>query len=432
MDTIFALSSGAPPAAIGVIRISGVDAAEAARRFVAPAGSLPEPRRAVLRRLYDPDTKMLLDEALLLWFRAPHSATGEDLVELHVHGGRAVVDAVQGALARQAGLRHAEPGEFTRRALMAGRMDLTQAEGLGDLLTAQTEAARVAAMGTMRGTVRHAAEAWQAALLALAARVEAVLDHADEDDVEEERELAAVRSGTADLAADMGSRLDNPPVERLQEGVRVILAGPPNSGKSTLLNRMSEQEAAIVSPIAGTTRDRIDVALRRAGKAFVFTDTAGLVDATDDPIERIGIERSKDAIGRADIIVWLGDGPPPDAAAEILKIHSRADEAGRGDAPSDRISVSAVTGQGIDALWRAIEKTAASLLPRLDVLVLNRRQRSLLEEARVALTAVAGVEDPLVLAEQLRLAMRSIDRVTGKADVEAMLDSLFSRFCIGK
>jgi len=426
-DTIFALSSGAPPAAIAVLRISGPRAFAVAESL---AGRLPEPRRAALRALHDPASGCLLDRALIMTFPKGGSATGEPLVELHVHGGRAVIAAVENALAVQCDLRMAEPGEFTRRALLAGKIDLSEAEGLGDLLTAETETQRRAAIESAEGAVSRAAASWRAELLALSALVEAELDFSDEDDVAASA-LEDIRTRAGSLAAAIGGALSNPPVERLRDGIRVTLAGPPNSGKSTLLNALIEREAAIVSPIPGTTRDRIEAPVSRNGVAYLFTDTAGVRAASDDPIERIGIARSEAAIQEADILLWLGDDQPP--RADALWIHARADLPGRNERTAGaELELSAVTGQGMEALWAALSDRARDMLPRLDRLVLNRRQRECAMDCRDALERGAQVDDALLVAEEFRQARNAIDRLVGRADVDAMLDQLFARFCIGK
>lgn len=428
-DTIFAVSSGAPPAAIAVLRVSGPLALVAA---TALAGALPEPRRAGLRRLRDPADGATLDTALVLTFPGPASATGEDLVEFHLHGGRAVVVAVEAALGRQAGLRRAEPGEFTRRALTAGRIDLAEAEGLGDLLMAETDAQRRAALAAAEGEVSRQIAAWNARLLGMAARVEAMLDFADEDDVDANAvSLDGIASEAERLADDMAAVLANPPVERLRDGIRVVLAGAPNAGKSTLLNALIGRDAAIVSPIAGTTRDRIEAAVVRDGIAYILTDTAGLAGSTKDPIERIGIARTHEAMAAADLVVQLDDVAVPEGA-HVIAVHPRADEAGREIGPPERIAVSALRGDGVAVLWQAIAEAGQALLPRLDRLVLNARQREHIVVAGQAIAAAAGEGDTLLVAEQLRAARAALDRVTGNSDTEAMLDALFGRFCIGK
>lgn len=419
-DTIFALSSGRPPAAIGVVRVSGPRALDAARAL---AGRLPEPRRAGLRALRDGDGRVL-DRALVLIFPGPASATGEDLVEVHLHGGRAVVAAVETAL-EEKGLRRAEPGEFTRRALANGRIDLAQAEGLADLLAAETEAQRVAAVGAAEGLVSRMVRGWSDRLLQLSAQVEAVLDFSDEDDVAVD--LGGVRDGVAALRGEMAAVLDQPPVERLRDGVRVALAGPPNVGKSTLMNLLAQREAAIVSPIAGTTRDVIEAPVVYKGAAYLLFDTAGLVDATEDRIEAIGVERARAVQQVADIVLWLGDEPPPQGA---IWVWARADEPGRERVPEGTdVVTSSHLPETIASLWRVVAERAKGLLPAPDRPVLNARARGHVADAVAALEASA---DPLILAEELRAARVALARVTGEDATEAMLDALFGRFCIGK
>lgn len=426
MDTIFAVSSGAPPAAIAIVRISGNAAFAAAASL---AGRLPAARRASLCALLDADG-LLIDRALVLVFPGPDSATGEDVVELHVHGGRAIVRAVEAALAAMPGLRRAEPGEFTRRALLNGRIDLTEAEGLGDLLAAETEAQRRAALLVAEGAIRQLAQGWTDRLLALAARVEAQLDFADEDDVTLDT-LAPITAALVALAGEMSATLTTPPVERLRDGVRVVIAGPPNSGKSTLLNALAEREAAIVSPISGTTRDRIEVPVVRDGIAYVLTDTAGLAGETLDPIERIGIGRAEEAMLAADLVLWLGDDAPP--SPDMIRVHARADIEGREIAPPDAdVAISVANGMGMASLWRTLSDRAATLLPREDAVAMNQRQRSLIAACAAAAQSAAGQEDLILVAEDLRLAMSALDALVGRSDVEAMLDALFRRFCLGK
>ncbi len=426
-DTIFAVSSGSPPAAIAVLRLSGAGALAAARAL---AGDLPPPRRAAVRALHDPRDGSLLDRALVLVFPGPASATGEDLVELHLHGGRAVVRAAENALAALPGLRPAEAGEFTRRALENGRVDLTEAEGLGDLLAAETEMQRRAALASAEGGLRRRVEDWTARTVGFSAAVEAVIDHGDEEDAADEAALLApVRSGLKALAGEIGAVLAEPPVERLRDGLRVVFAGPPNSGKSTLFNRMTGRDAAIVSPIAGTTRDRIEAPVERNGIAWLLIDTAGLVDATHDPIEAIGVDRSRDAIAGADVVLWLGDESPPHGA---VAIHARADQPGRADVPAGRIAASGVSDGGAQPIWNELDVRAQRLLPRSGMFALNQRQRDLCGAAQECLRSAAEIGDPLLIAEELRHARLAFDRLTGRADTEAVFDALFARFCIGK
>ncbi len=427
MDTIFAVSSGAPPAAIAVLRISGARAFAAVQQL---AGNVPAPRHAVLRTLRNAAGEPL-DQALVLCFPGPRSATGEDLAELHLHGGRAVVRAVEAALEELPELRAAEAGEFTRRALLHGRLDLSEAEGLGDLLMAETEAQRRAAIRSAGGAVRRHAEDWTTRLLGLAARIEAELDHGDEDDVAGADPLPALRSGAAALGADIAAVAARPPVERLRDGLRVALGGPPNAGKSTLFNALAERDAAIVSPIAGTTRDRIEIPVVREGIAWLLIDTAGLAEETNDPIEAIGVARARDALAEADLLLWLGDDPPPPHAC-ALWVHARADAEGRVPAQSDQLVVSVREGRGLDTLWRRMADAASELLPPPDLVALNARQRSWCNAAADALARASLLDDPLLFAEELRAARRALDAITGRAGVEDVLDALFGKFCIGK
>ncbi|UZK65224.1 tRNA uridine-5-carboxymethylaminomethyl(34) synthesis GTPase MnmE [Sphingomonas sp. M1-B02] len=429
MDTIFAVSSGVPPAAIAVLRLSGPGACEAVRSL---GGALPEARRAGLRALRDPADGELLDRALVLCFPAPDSATGEDIVELHLHGGRAVVRAVERCLAAIPGLRPADAGEFTRRALLNGRLDLSEAEGLGDLLMAETEAQRRTALRSAEGGVRREVEGWNGELLAVAAQVEALLDHSDEDDVAGGAgSEATLRDAASSLGARLAATLAQPPVERLRDGLRVVLAGPRNAGKSTLLNALAGREAAIVSSLAGTTRDRIEVPIVRDGVAYLLIDTAGLADSTGDAIEAIGISRARDAMQEADILVWLGDDAPPGHPCPIW-VHARADEAGREQSGAKDVAISVHSGEGVRAFWDLLSEASRHLLPPPDAVALNGRQRALVGQAEAALRRAAEQSDLLLMAEELRSARRAFDAITGRSGVEAMLDSLFARFCIGK
>lgn len=425
-DTIFACSSGPPPAAIAIVRVSGSLAVDVVAQL---AGTLPLPRRAAVRPLRDPNDGRLLDRALVLVFPAPHTATGEDLIELHLHGGRAVVAAVIATLAAYPGLRQAEPGEFTRRALSNGVIDLTAAEGLGDLLNAETETQRRAALRIAEGGLRTVIERWTDRLIVIAAQVEAQLDFSDEDDVPDAAIEQIVRD-IAEIAEAMADLLAAPAVERLHDGVRVVIAGPPNSGKSTLLNVLAERDLAIVSPLSGTTRDRIEASVTRAGIAYVLTDTAGLTDTPNDVVEQIGVARAEAAIGSADIVLWLGDTPPSDV--NHIAVHARSDVAGR-SMPADfcDLSVSAETGAGIPLLWEMIAQRAATLLPIADSLATNARQRALLRTSREHL-AIEAEDDLLVVAESVRCAIRTLNAVTGRVGTEDVLDAIFSRFCIGK
>jgi tRNA modification GTPase len=422
--TIFALSSGRPPAAISVVRVSGPDAHRAGEAI---AGSLPEPRTAAVRELRHPHSGELLDEALVLRFDAPASATGEDIVEFQCHGSRAVVDALLQALSGVARLRQAEPGEFTRRAFDSGRIDLTEAEGLADLLEAETQSQRRAALALAEGGLRKQIAEWQEQLLDLCAQAERAIDYDEED---ESLDSALVRD-CMNLAEELGSWLERPRVEPLKDGVLVVVAGPPNVGKSSLINAVAGGERAIVTDVPGTTRDHIEVPLSLGGVPIRLTDTAGLRD-TDDPVEAIGVERAAKLADAADVLVWLGAPEEAPDHARLLKVHAKADLPGRAELPEGSLAVSARSGAGLKSLLGAIERLACSVLPAEDAIVLNRRQAGHIAEACEALVEGSEVRDPVLLAEHLRLARGAFDRLTGRAGVEDVLDALFGRFCLGK
>ena len=423
-DTIFALSSGRPPAAISVIRVSGPLAHEAGARI---AGSLPEPRAAAIRELRHPSSGELLDEARILRFDSPASSTGEDIVEFQCHGGRAVVDAVIDALASLDGLRAAVPGEFTRRAFDNGRIDLTEAEGLADLIEAETESQRKSALALAEGGLRKQVAAWQERLLGLSAEAERAIDYDEEDEPVD----PALQRACGTLAAELGSWLDRPRAERLKEGVRVVVAGPPNAGKSSLLNAIAGEERAIVTDVPGTTRDYLELPLSLGGVPVVLTDTAGLRDS-HDPVEAIGVARATALVESADILVWLGmSGDRPDHP-QTIRLHPKADLPGRRGDGEGALPVSAVTGEGIGALMRQIAAIARSLLPAEGMIALNRRQAQEIEIAAYASGLAAKELEIVLVAEHLRAARAAFDRLTGRAGVENLLDALFSRFCLGK
>ncbi len=426
-DTIYALSSGSPPAAIAVIRISG-PAADAA--LLTLSGRLPELRRAAIVPLSDPETGELLDNALVLRFGAPASATGEDIAELHLHGGRAVVAAVLAALRPLPGMREAQPGEFTRRAFENGRMDLAEAEGLADLLMAETQSQRRSALALAGGSLSRVVEQWQEVLLSLAAQLEATIDFSDEGDVEE------VGSPTdapelQKLILDMEAALARPPAERLRDGLRVVIAGPPNAGKSSLINLLSGRQAAIISAVAGTTRDLVEAPTAIGGTPFLLVDTAGLRDSGDE-VEAIGIERARASLGAADLILWLGDPEDcPDRRRSII-IQSKCDLGNWSPKTSADVRVSAITGEGIDELVAMLLDRSRTLLPQGGEVAANRRHRALLHECVAYLREATAARDIIIAAELLRQARAALDRITGRSGVEDMLDALFGRFCIGK
>jgi tRNA modification GTPase len=422
-STIFALSSGSPPAAIAIVRISGPAARDA---LVAMVGRVPKPRAATVAWLRDPASGERLDRALVLSFPGPGSATGEDLAELHLHGGRAVVAAVSAALEGIPGLRPAEAGEFTRRAFLNGRIDLAEAEGLADLLLAETEGQRRAAMTLAGGSMSRKVAEWQHALLGLAAQVEALLDFSDEGDVDVSVSPDWV-AALDRLMLDIEKWLCLPASERLRDGVKVVIAGPPNAGKSTLLNALVGREAAITSAVPGTTRDIIEAPTAIGGIPFLLVDTAGLRDS-DDPVEEIGVERGRAVAEAADILLWLGDAADAPAGEATIVVRAKADVAD--SAPG--ISVSALTGEGLQDLIGVVQQKASRLVPHVAEGAINRRHRSLLRVVRDHLREAEKEGDPLLRAENLRLARVALDEVTGRAGVERMLDHLFGSFCIGK
>ena len=423
-DTIYALSSGAAPAAIAVVRVSGPDAASA---MLALAGKVPPPRRAVTATLRGAD-ETLLDQALVLWLPGPGTATGEDSAEFHLHGGRAVIAAVEAALATVPGLRPAQAGEFTRRAFANGRIDLAEAEGLADLLAAETELQRQSALALAGGAVSRTVDDWRVRVLQLSARVEAVLDFSEDDDI------GGLDAGfvpdLSALTAELAEWLTRPRAEVLREGFRVVLAGPPNAGKSTLFNALVEAEAAITSPIPGTTRDVVTRPVALDGVPFLFLDTAGLRPVTADPIEQTGIDRARGELTRADLVLWLG--PDAECPPGAWNIEAQADRADHPAKANPRHRVSAVTGEGLPALRQDLIATARAALPRPGDAALNQRQHRLLAEAHESLPAAARFADPLLIAESLRLARVAFDSLLGRTTTEDMLDALFGRFCIGK
>jgi tRNA modification GTPase len=442
--TIFALSSGRLPAAIAVVRISGAATRAALETLIA---KLPEPRRAGLRKLRHPHTKDVLDEALVLWFPGPNTETGEDMAELHLHGGRAVVAAVMDVLGAVPGVRGAEAGEFTRRAFENGRLDLTAVEGLADLVFAETEAQRAQAMRQFQGLLGGRAEAWRTKLVGALALVEARIDFSDEADVPEDLIGPALRAAQQ-LRDEIEQTLrDAHRGERLREGLVVAIAGPPNAGKSSLLNRLARREAAIVSPYAGTTRDVIEVHLDLGGYPVTLLDTAG-VRESDDPVEQEGVRRARERAAAADLVLWVEDAAGASAGrvsqTNELKnewlIHNKADlicsSGEQSEGAEHDFKISALTGLGIDPLVSALAVHAAEVFSAGEpALITRQRHREMLREAADALARAlalgAGASEEFV-AEELRLAARALGRLTGRVDIEDILDVIFRDFCIGK
>lgn len=370
---------------------------------------------------------MLLDRALLLRFDAASSATGEDVVEFHCHGGPAVVHAVQQALLADPHSRAADPGEFTRQALYNGRIDLAQAQGLADLLAAETETQRRNAILASEGHVSRLIRGWMDRLIVIAAEVEALIDYGEEGDVIAEASgLATIEAERQGIAREIAAVLASPAVERWQEGIRVVLAGPPNAGKSTLFNLLAGRDVAIVSPIAGTTRDRVEIPVQRQGVGYLLTDTAGLRDEATDVVERMGMDRARSAIDTADLVLWLGDDRPPTSA---MHIHARADLPERATVPAGiALAVSAYQAATIEALWVRIAEATRTVVP--SDTPLHRQERELCRSCVDAL--ISDEPDVILLAEALRSAISSLAAITGQHATEAMLDQLFARFCVGK
>jgi len=435
-DTIFALSSGRPPAAIAVIRISGPRAGTA---LEALTGRIPPPRKGVLGRIRETPGGEMIDEALVLWFPGPNSETGEDVAELQLHGGQAVIAATLRVLGAMEGLRLAEGGEFTRRGFENGKLDLTAVEGLGDLIAAETDAQRRQAFQQMKGLLGDRAETWRRRLVEALALVEARIDFSDEADVPEDLlgpALAIVRTLHDEIAAALA---DGRRGERLRDGLVVAVTGPPNAGKSTLLNRLARRDVAIVSPVPGTTRDVIEVHLDLNGYPVTLLDTAGIRESAD-PVEQEGIRRARQRAEAADLILWLSDSgeePPFGSSIPVWKLRTKVDLLDKDknlySLTENEFSISSKTDINIHLLIDRLSSFAASSLQsQTPALVTRERHRGLLQATLAGLTeALAQTEHELV-AESLRRAADALGRLTGRIDVEDVLDVIFRDFCIGK
>ncbi|WP_408589201.1 tRNA uridine-5-carboxymethylaminomethyl(34) synthesis GTPase MnmE [Novosphingobium sp.] len=429
-ETIFALSSGSPPAGIAVIRISGPDAS---RTLQALAHRLPRPRHVSLATLTDPRDGSELDRTLVLWLPGPRTATGEDCAELHLHGGRAVVRAVEDVL-HHLGLRQAQSGEFTRRSFINGRIDLAEAEGLADLLSAETELQRRTAQAMASGVLSFHVEQWRTIVLGLSAMLEAALDFSDEDDVGDDASSlpAGFVGGCRSLGEELAQWLSRPRAEPLKEGFRVVLAGPPNAGKSTLFNALVEADAAITAPEPGTTRDVITRGVAIEGVPFTFIDTAGLRDEGAGSVELIGIARARVEAERADLVLWLGPEGEGPTGAPLWEIAAQADRPLATAKATPRHRLSALTGIGLAELRRDLVDLARSALPLPGEAALNSRQHRCLGQVAGALAEATTQTDALLAAENMRLARLALDALVGRSGTEDMLDALFGRFCIGK
>ncbi|KYO40339.1 tRNA modification GTPase GTPBP3, mitochondrial isoform X2 [Alligator mississippiensis] len=463
-DTVFAVSSGHGKCGVAVIRTSGPASATALRRLTG-RDELPRPRAVALRRIRDPGSAEPLDRGLVVWFPGPHSFTGEDCAELHVHGGPAVVSGVLQALGRLPGLRPAEPGEFTKRAFQNGKLDLTEAEGLGDLIHAETEAQRRQALRQMEGELGQLYQRWSQELTQALAYIEAFIDFSEDDNVEEDV-LTRVDTAVAQLDRELRGHLqDGRRGERLRGGVHVVIAGPPNAGKSSLLNLLCQRPAAIVSPVPGTTRDVVETTLNVGGYPVVLSDTAGLRDARD-PVEQEGVSRARDRLQQADLVLAVLDAaelapqpgrlagalqavlppsPPPRPCllvlnkADLLAEQSRGalQQACAGDTLPPACLLSCMTREGTATLLRLLGGQLQHICG--DPLVgspslTQTRHRLHLTSCLDALGRYhRGRAGDLVLAaEELRLARRHLGRITGQVGAEDILDIVFRDFCIGK
>ena len=433
-ETIYALSSGAGRSAIAIIRMSGCGVRAA---LVAMTGIVPRARYARLCHIHHPATRRVLDHALVLFFPGPHSETGEDVAEFQVHGGRAVVSSVLNALGTIPGLRPAAPGEFAQRALRNGKMDLLAVEALADLIDAETELQRRQAIEGGGLILRERADHWRETLLDILADLEAQIDFSDEGDVtdhidsQSERLISNLNSEMQAVIA-RGAR-----GERLREGFRVALLGLPNAGKSSLLNALAARDVAIVSAQPGTTRDRIEVSLDLGGVPIILTDTAGLQDTTDS-VEQEGIRRSIDAASSADLVVWLcatdqPSVPPVMLGEQNLKIvQTKIDLPEHQPNPDAWVAISVASGIGIGDLMRLIEMEARSHFGDEPALVTRGRHIHTLQIASTCLARIDGSMPIELVAEDIRMACRSLEQLLGRIDVEDVLGAIFSRFCIGK
>ncbi|HLI10193.1 MAG TPA: tRNA uridine-5-carboxymethylaminomethyl(34) synthesis GTPase MnmE [Alphaproteobacteria bacterium] len=442
-DTIFALSSAPGRAAIAVIRISGPAAGMALAKLSGRV-ALPEPRRGAFARLRNPENGAPLDDALVLWFPSPGSETGEDVAELQIHGGRATTAGVLTALAKLPGLRLAEPGEFTRRGFLNGKLDLTAVEGLADLVDAETEAQRCQALRQLRGGLSRLYEGWRARLIRLLAHAEARIDFPDEVD---ERGISEDQvSEVLGLSEEISQHLDdNRRGERLRDGLAVAILGAPNAGKSSLLNALARRDAAIVSELAGTTRDVIEVHLDLGGYPVILADTAGIRES-GDLVEKEGVRRALARAEQADLrLVLVEAGKWPEIPTQLapllddgsipvttkLDLARPAGELILNGRPALGISVR--TGEGIPSLLRRLEEEAAKRLAAGEAPIVTRlRHREGLLDCLAALERAAKAAAPELAAEDLRMALRSLGRITGRVDVEELLDVIFRDFCIGK
>ncbi len=430
--TIYALASGGGRAGVAVIRVSGSQARLALETI---AGGAPPPRLASLRRLRDREGNGI-DDALVLWFPAPRSFTGEDCAEFHVHGGRAIVATLLASLALLSNARLAEPGEFSRRAFLNGKLDLTQAEGLADLIDAETESQRRQALYQLDGALSLKCGVWRQDLIALQAGIEAEIDFSDEGDVSSFDHRAMIDSVTK-LSFELSEALSGfAHSQKVRQGLIVVITGAPNVGKSSLLNAIAQREAALVSSIAGTTRDLIEVSVVFFGELVTFVDTAGIRE-TSDELEELGIRRALSAIDQADLVIELHDAiavvEPSTSVGATLRVATKRDLIASGSADFP-FFISTKTGEGLPHLFDAIRKHIAEL-PHGSGVITRQRHAEALKLTLAILSDImsSNPDTPIeILADYLRLAGRELGRLVGHFGVEDVLGSLFSSFCIGK
>jgi tRNA modification GTPase len=454
--TIFALASGLGKAAIAVIRVSGPESAQAIKALVGP---LPRPRQASVRQIIDPDDRRAIDSGLVLWFPGPNSFTGEDSGEFQVHGSRPVVSLLLKILSGMPGLRLATPGEFARRALENGKLDLVAIEALSDLVEAETEQQRRLAIEQARGHLQQQVERWRSDLLDSLVMIECELDFSDELDAPH-ASRAKVRRKCEEILRHLASlTAESSHVERIREGMTVLIAGPPNAGKSTLLNAITRRDVAIVSERAGTTRDLIEVKLDLGGFPVNLVDTAGIRES-DDPLEQEGVQRALKKSAAADLVLWLNPVgepyrfPPRELASRTLwrvltkvdgdrELDMRLEGSGSQDAilaPAPvkagelEVEISAKTGRNLDMLIKSLEGYAKQTMSvEGSLIVANERQRSAICSAEVALRSALDDGAPLeIVAEDLRRTCFFLESLIGRVGVEDVLDRIFARFCIGK
>lgn len=437
-DTICALASGPPPSAIAIIRISGPAIAEIGKTLL--ASGLPQAKRAALTYIYDAGGA-LIDQGIVLHARAPHSYTGEDTLELYLHGGPAVVDHALRALTSVPGVRLAEAGEFTRRAFENGKLDLTEAEGVADIIEAETASQKAQALRQLSGGLTDIYDGWREELTGVLALVEVMIDFPDEGDVPEDT-LHPILSRLDKVIADIESGLGDRGVgERIRDGFRIAIVGPPNAGKSSILNRLARREAAIVTDIAGTTRDVVEVRLVLGGQVVWIADTAGLRE-TEDVVEAEGVRRARRAAAEADLRIHVIDGaapspPPGPVEAQDIVVFNKADLRPVILAPDGALPISAASGEGIGKLESWIAGFVSGRAASVEAPVITRARHrekltaglSSLKAARSALRDDIGAE---LAAEDIRMALRDLSSVIGRVDVEDVLGAVFSKFCIGK